>query len=141
MKYLFILFGFLFNFEISASEYHPRVNIEKINDNQGAIYYNSDNLDELNSFKQIYYKDLDLGSDFPFKKGIVEYFFLKSDGVVSYGFSEHFFDCLSNKKIIYKQIYDSNGDYISSETLLVDLNKYGKDYEKPICRELFVIKK
>ncbi len=140
IKFFFIVYLFIFNFKVLAHEYHPKLIIsdivEKINNKNNVLYFNSEILDEKNSFKQVYYKDIVQNRYFSFQKGVVEYSFLNSDGVESYGYAEHFYDCLNSEKVIYRQKYNNQGDFFSSEVLLVDLNKYRKDFDKSVCNDL-----
>lgn len=140
MKFFMLMCFFIFNCDVFAVEYHPRINIndliDKINNRNNAMYFNGDNLDERNSFKQVYYRNIIQDRNFSFQKGLIEYSFLKSDGIDSYGYAEHFYDCSNDEKIIYRQKYNNKGDFFSSEVLLVDLSVYSKDFDKFICNDI-----
>ncbi len=144
VKSITIIYLLIFNCTALATEYYPRLKIndivDKIENSKNAMYFNVNKLDEKNLFKQIYYKEIINDSGLSFQKGLIEYSFLKSDGIDSYGYSEHFYDCLNNNKIIYRQNYNNEGIFFTSDVFLVNLNKYSKEYDKSICKELIVNK-
>lgn|GEM_PF-4424782 len=78
--FIFMLF-IIFNCDVFSAEYHPRINIndliDKINNRKNAMYFNGDNLDGRNSFKQVYYRNIIQDRNFSFQKGLIEYSFLK----------------------------------------------------------------
>lgn len=137
IKMLVTVIGIFYTCNLMAN--YPSVNIDNfkniINEKNGknSLLVNNKYLNQDNSYKQLFLANIQIDQYDVFQKGVQEYSYLKSDGIDNYGYSEHFYDCVGGRKIIYKQYYNNLGKFNSSDVLFVDMKSHALSFDQNIC--------
>lgn len=137
MRYLFIILLLFFSSSSKSQDNFLKINTEvfldKINkyrEDEKFLYKNKET--SLNS-PQLYFLKDGGGSFGGFDKQVMEYGFVDMGAEIDYIYAEHFFDCKSKNKIIYRQIFDKDGRYLKSHVSYYKFKDSSLKLDQIIC--------